>query len=167
VLPPVVDPTTATPVETYIENAEAMLLSAKRSLSSDTTRNGIVMTGEGTNVDPPVRGVVFDEDPTSPTYRYGPFGERPDFISSPLVLTTEDAIAAAAAELSKRKGAEEAVEWTQICDPSLDAGDVIKIRNTGTRLDKVVVLDRVSIPLNVSAPMTGVARTVRVLTEAE
>lgn len=167
VLPPVVDPTTATPVETYIENAEAMLLSAKRGLSSDTTRNGIVMTGEGTNVDPPVRGVVFDEDPASPTYRYGPFGERPDFISSPLVLTEADAITAAAAELSKRKGAEEAVEWTQICDPSLDAGDVIKIRNTGTRLDKVVVLDRVSIPLNVSAPMTGVARTVRVLTEAE
>lgn len=167
VLPPVVDPATATPVETYIEDSEAMLLSAKRGLSSDTTRNGIVMTGEGTNVDPPVRAVVFDEDPTSPTYRYGPFGERPEFISSPLVLTTADATTAAAAELTKRKGAEEAVEWTQICDPSLDAGDVIKIRNTGTRLDKVVVLDRVTIPLAVTGAMSGIARTVRVLTEAE
>jgi len=69
--------------------------------------------------------------------------------------------------LSKMKGAEENVEWQQICDPSLDAGDVIKIRNEGTRLAKVLVLDKVTIPLSPGGSMKATARTVRVLVEGE
>ena len=89
------------------------------------------------------------------------------FVSSPLVLTTADAVAVAGAELSKMKGAEENVEWSQICDPSLDAGDVIKIRNEGTRLAKVLVLDKVTIPLSPGGSMKATARTVRVLVDGE
>lgn len=167
VLASVNDPSSQTPLETYVEGEDAMVLDVSRRLSTDQTHNGVVVTGEGTNVEPPVRAVLFDEDPASPTYRYGAFGERPVFVSSPLVLTTADAIAVAGAELSKMKGAEENVEWSQICDPSLDAGDVIKIRNEGTRLAKVLVLDKVSIPLSPGGSMKAVARTVRVLVEGE
>lgn len=166
VLAAVPDPSEQTPVEVYEEGDEAMVLGVNRRLSTDQTFNGVVVTGEGSNVKPPVRAVVFDEDPASPTYRYGSFGERPTFISSPVVKTAADAQQAAAAALAKLKGAEENVDWTQICDPSLDAGDVVSVSNTGTRLERVMVLDKVVIPLRVSEPMQATARTVRVLTES-
>ena len=166
VLSAVPDPTEQTPVKVYVEGDDAMVLSVNRRLSTDQTFNGVVVTGEGTNVKPPVRAVAFDEDPASPTYRYGAFGERPTFISSPVVTSAGEAAQVAVAELAKLKGAEENVDWTQIADPSLDAGDVIEVENTGTRLSRVMVLDKVIIPLSSGQPMQATARTVRVLTES-
>lgn len=157
------DPSDATAVASYVEDAEAMLLGAQRRISTDQTFNGVVVTGEGTNVQPPVRSTLFDEDPASPTYRYGAFGDRPTFISSPLVTSAATAAVVAQAQLSKVKGAEENVDWSQICDPSLDVGDVIYVENTGTRLAKVMVLDKLSIPLKAEDSMKATARTVRVL----
>jgi hypothetical protein len=163
VLVAVSDPGEQSPVESYVEGAEAMVTEIQRRISTDDTYNGVVVTGEGSRVKPPVRATLFDEDNTSPTYRYGPFGDRPKFISTSLVTTASAAAVVAAAELSKLKGAEENVEWSQICDPSLDAGDVILVENTGTRLSKVVVIDKLQIPLGADQGMRAVARTVRVL----
>lgn len=166
VLSAVPDPSEQTPVEVYEEGVEAMVLGVQRRISTDNTFNGVVVTGEGTSVRPPVRAIAWDEDPASPTYRYGLFGERPTFISSPLVTDADSATAAANAELAKLKGAEENVDWTQIADPSLDAGDVIQISNTGTRLDKVLVIDKLTIPLTPQSSMKATARTVRVMGES-
>lgn len=166
ILAAVPDPSEQSPVEVYEEGDEAMVLGVNRRLSTDQTFNGVVVTGEGTNVRPPVRAVVFDEDPASPTYRYGEFGSRPTFISSPVVTSVTEATQVAVAELAKLKGAEENVDWTQICDPSLDAGDVVSVQNTGTRLERVMVLDKVMIPLRAQEAMQATARTVRVLTES-
>ena len=166
VLSAVPDPSEQTPVEVYVEGDEAMVLTVNRRLSTDQTFNGVVVTGEGTNIRPPVRAVAFDEDPASPTYRFGAFGERPTFISSPVVTTAAEAAQVAVSELAKLKGAEENVDWTQITDPSLDAGDVIEVQNTGTRLSRVMVLDKVIVPLTADQAMQATARTVRVLTES-
>lgn len=166
VLTAVPDPSEQSPVEVYTEGEEAMVLQVNRRLSTDQTFNGVVVTGEGTNVRPPVRAVAFDEDPSSPTYRYGAFGERPTFISSPVVTSAAEAGVVAVAELAKLKGAEENVDWSQIADPSLDAGDVIEVQNTGTRLSRVMVLDKVRVPLQASGAMQATARTVRVLQES-
>jgi hypothetical protein len=163
VLVPVPDPTEQSPVEVYAEDEEAMVLDVSRRLSTEQTFNGVVVTGEGSNVRPPVRAVVFDEDPSSPTYRFGLFGERPMFMSSPLVTSADEATVVAGAELAKIRGAEENVEWSQITDPSLDAGDVVQISNTGVRMDKVLVIDKLSIPLSVQGSMRATARTVRVV----
>lgn len=167
VLSPIADPTSVTPVESYEENQDAVLLNVARRLSTEQTFNGVVLTGEGTNVQPPVRAIAWDEDPASPTYRFGRFGERPEFLSSPLVVTGEDALVAATARLSQIKGAEENVEWEAITDPSLEAGDVVLIRNTGTRLDKVLVVDKLTVPLTASSGMKATARTVRSLVAGE
>lgn len=166
VLVPTPDPSEQSPVEVYEENEEAMVLDVSRRINTDQTFNGVVVSGEGTNVATPVRVVLFDEDPASPTYRYGSFGERPTFLSSPVVTTEAEGLRVATAQLAKVKGAEENVEWNQITDPSLDAGDVIQISNTGTRLDKIVVLDKITIPLAPTGTMKATARTVRVLQES-
>lgn len=162
-LEPTADPSEATPVESYVEGADAMLLGAQRRISTDQTFNGVVVSGEGTTVRPPVRATLFDEDPASPTYRFGAFGDRPVFLSSAVVTSASAAQIVAAAQLSKVKGAEENVDWTQVCDPSLDVGDVILVENTGTRLSKIMVLDKLQIPLGPTEPMRATARTVRVL----
>jgi hypothetical protein len=166
VLSAVSDPSEQTPVATYVEGDEAMVLSVQRRISSDETFNGVVVSGEGSNIKPPVRATLFDEDPASPTYRYGTFGDRPTFLSSSLLSSASAAAVVAAAELSKLKGAEENVDWSQIVDPSLDAGDVIQIVNTGSGLNKVLVLDKLTIPLKPSDAMRATARTVRVLSDA-
>jgi hypothetical protein len=162
-LEPTSDPSESTPVESYVEGDEAMLLGAQRRISTDQTFNGVVVSGEGTSVRPPVRATLFDEDPASPTYRYGAFGDRPVFVSSAVVTSASAAQIVAAAQLSKVKGAEENVDWSQVCDASLDVGDVILVENTGTRLRKVMVLDKLQIPLGAAEPMRATARTVRVL----
>lgn len=162
VLRPVQDPSEATPVETYLENEEAVVLQVKRRVSSDATFNGVVVTAEGSKTKPPLRVAAFDEDQASPTYRYGPFGDRPTFVSSQAITSVAMAATVAVAQLAKVKGAEENVDWGQICDPSLDAEDVIMLENTGTRLSKVMMIDKVVIPLHPKDPMTATARTVRV-----
>lgn len=162
VLRQVQDPTTVSPAETYLEDEEAMILQVKRRLSTDTTFNGVVVTAEGSKTKPPLRVAAFDEDPASPTYRYGPFGDRPTFVSSQAITSVAMAGAVAVAQLAKVRGAEENVDWGQICDPSLDAEDVILLENTGTRLSKVMMIDKVTIPLHPKDPMSATARTVRV-----
>jgi hypothetical protein len=153
----------ATPDAVYLENEEAMVLTLSRQLSVDKTYNGVIANGEGSGASATFRGEAWDEDPDSPTYRYGPFGEVPRFYSSPLLTSDDMAQAAAESILAKALGAEEAVDWTQIVDPSLDVGDVVQVVNADTKVDRLMVLDRLTIPLAPTATMSAVARTVRSL----
>lgn len=162
-LDPAEDYETATPDATYLENSEAMILTISRRLSNSQTYNGVIVTAEGSDIADTYRAEAWDDDPTSPTYRYGSFGQAPLFYSSSLITSQEQAQAAAETRLSKIKGATEGVEWTQIVDPSLDAGDVIEVQNTGTKVSRLMVIDRISIPLDPSQAMSATARTVRTL----
>ena len=162
-LAPVEDYDTATPDVSYLEDEEAMILDLSRSLTIETTYNGVIATGEGSESSATFRGEVWDDDPESPTYRYGAFGEVPMFYASPLLTSDEQATKAATTILAKKKGAQESVSWTQIVDPSLDVGDAIRVVNKATKVDRLMVLDRLSIPLAPAAAMSAVARTVRSL----
>jgi hypothetical protein len=162
-LDPVQDFETATPDASYVEDAEAMILDLTRKLTNETTYNGVIATGEGSEASATFRGEVWDDDPESPTYRYGLFGEVPTFYSSPLLTSDEQATKAATTILARKRGTQEAVSWSQIVDPSLDVGDVIRVVNAATKVDRVMVLDRLSIPLSPNQAMSAVARTVRSL----
>lgn len=162
-LEPVEDYETSTPDETYLEDEEAMVLDLVRSLTNETTYNGVIATGEGSESSATFRGEVWDDDPESPTYRYGPFGEVPMFYSSPLLTSNQQATKAASTILAQKKGTQEAVSWTQVVDPSLDVGDVIRVVNEATKVDRLMVLDRLSVPLDPAAAMSAVARTIRSL----
>ena len=162
-LDPVQDYETATPDLAYLEDEEAMVLDLARSLTNETTYNGVIATGEGSEASATFRAEVWDDDPESPTYRYGPFGEVPTFFSSPLLTSDEQAAKAATTILANKRGTQEAVSWSQIVDPSLDVGDVIRVVNAATKVDRLMVLDRLSIPLSPAAAMSATARTVRSL----
>lgn len=161
VLSEVPDYENATPDATYIENEEAVVLTVSRAISVDTTFNGVIATGEGAELTDTFRGEAWDEDETSPTYRFGPFGQVPRFFSSPLITSAEQAQAAAQALLSRGRGAVESIAWTQVCDPSLDVGDVVALTNAATKVNTVLVLDRLTIPLEATRPMQAVARSIQ------
>jgi hypothetical protein len=160
---PVRDYETATPDAIYQENEEAMILTLSRSLTNETTYNGVIAAGESSEASVTYRGEAWDEDIDSPTYRYGPFGEVPLFYASPLLTSDDMARQAAESILAKKKGTTEAVEWSQIVDPSLDVGDVVAVTNARSKVDRLMVLDRLIIPLAPAAAMTAVARTIRSL----
>ena len=160
---PVRDYDEATPDAVYLENDEAMVLSLTRRLTSERTYNGVIAQGEGSESSATFRGAAWDEDPDSPTYRYGKFGEVPMFYSSPLLRSDNMALKAAESILEKKKGVVETVDWTQIVDPSLDVGDVVQVVNADAKVDRLMVLDRLTIPLAAAGTMQAVARTIRSL----
>lgn len=141
------------------------LLSVSRSDSTTETYNGVVYIVESSWLLVPYRVEVWDEDPASPTYRYGAFGEVPKVVSQSAITDTEAAQAAAAALLSQGLGAAQSVTWESIVDPALDVNDVVQVTNVGTKTDRVMIVDQLTIPLVASASMSATARTVRVVAQ--
>lgn len=160
VLEPVQDVAVAASVEIYAENEEAMVLNTNRSLSSDGVYNAVVVTGESSENDTPFRATAFDDNPASPTYVYGPFGLVPTFRSSSLINSQASADSYALAVLNDIRGTDESLQWTQIVDPSLDAGDVVSIINPSAKISRAIILDRLTIPLSPEGTMSAQGRTI-------
>lgn len=149
-------------VATYAENSDATITQIDRKLSSMNTYNGVCFTSESSRTDP-IRVEVWDEDPLSPTYRYGKFGQRVLFFSSPVIVTTNAAVAAATSVLNRYLGAQEEVNWEALVNPAHDANDVIYISNVGAKINRVIIIDSLDIPLESSGSMSARARTVRIV----
>jgi hypothetical protein len=162
VLQPAIAYTEMEPQETYLEDSEAMVLSVARGLTSERSYNGAVVTGESSNGRNVYRGEAWDNNPSSPTFRFSAYGQYPQFYSSSAIKSNDQAQAAAAKLVSLSKGLVESFEWVQIVDPSLDAGDYVRVRNTLANVDRAFVIDRLTLPLGPSQPMSCVARTIRI-----
>ena len=98
------DVTIDDPVEVYEDGSEAVLTSVSRTFDSGRSYNGVIVTSQGSQVDAPFRAIVWDENPNSPTYRFGAFGEVPFFYTSSLITTPDQAAVTAAALLRKATG---------------------------------------------------------------
>lgn len=154
-------------VATFVEAENQTLTSLTRTISSKETYNGVIYVVEGSNVDTPIRIEAWDEDTTSPTYRYGPFGEAPTFIKTNVITSEADAIKAATLLLNTYIGAQEAINWSALVDPTLDVNDVIYIKSSGAKVDRLVIIDSLTIPLAPQDELSGVARVVRVVNADE
>ena len=150
-------------VASYVEGENNTITSISRNISSKETFNGVIYILEGSDVPTPIRVEAWDEDTTSPTYRFGVFGEAPTFVTSNLLQTSDEALKAAYSLLNRFIGAQESIGWNALVDPSLDANDVVYIRNTGAKVDRVVIIDSLEIPLAPEDAMTADARVVRVV----
>jgi hypothetical protein len=157
---PIPDPDVNINVQTYTDTVDSVLTQLQRTLSSQDTYNGVIYTGEGTNLSIGVIGTAWDDNPSSPTYRYS-YGEVPLFKSSPTILTTNEAQQAAEAELKKVIGASEKISWDQIVNPAHDVYDIVKIVRSKSGVDKNLVIDAISIPLDPKSTMNAVGRTRR------
>jgi hypothetical protein len=154
------DPDTGVVDIGYLDNEEAVVTTLSRELGTDDSFNGVIFTGEGTNLTIGVLGVAWDDNPNSPTYR-NTYGEVPMFKSSATVLTVEEAETAAVAELRKVIGAAEKIEWSQLVNPAQDVYDLVKLVRAPSKVDATLVLDSVTIPLGADQTMSAVARSRR------
>jgi hypothetical protein len=124
--------------------------------------NGVIATGEGSELAAPVRGEAWDDNPLSPTYRYGPFGQAPYFYSSSLMTTVDQCEEAAAKILAGLLGRVEDLSWASAVHPGLAPYDVVGIEEADGSITSYV-LDAVSIPLDLGGPMIATAREVKVV----
>lgn len=154
-------------VASYNEDDTTTVTSLSRRVSSKDTFNGVIYTIEGTEVETPIRVEVWDEDTTSPTYRYGVFGEAPTFITTSILATEDEAITAAKLLLNRYIGAQEQISWNGLVDPTLDANDVVYIKANGAKVDRIVIIDSLDIPLSPEETLNADARVVRVVSANE
>lgn len=141
--------------------AGSVVLSATREIDGDTAYNGVIASGESSSLAAPVSGESWDEEPSSPTYRYGPFGEAPRFLVSPFITTTDQAQSAAESMLAQVTGSAESVTWTQIVNPALDVDDVVDLTVDEVSLVARLVIDSLEIPLTADGAMSATARVRR------
>lgn len=153
----------ATVSDSYTEGEDGVIVSLEREDSTEDTVNGIVYITESSWALTPFRIEVWDEDPNSPTYRYGNFGQVPKIVSQSAVTDQSQAVTAATALLARELGRSQAVSWEQIPDPALDAFDVLSVTNTGAKVSRTLIVDKISLPLESSAMMRVTARTVKVV----
>ena len=143
---PVVELTQAPIAWTYEPGEASLLLNAEREFDDEHTYSGVTVRLEHPD-EPPLEVTVWDEDPNSPTYHLGEFGEVPYGFSSPLLNDVDDATAAATAILARVRGFMEHVAIDTAGHPGHEAGDVLRIRHPRTRLDGLYVLSRARVPI--------------------
>lgn len=133
---------------TYIEGPGCTMLDLDRVLSDEPGFNGVVVTGESPGDElPPVRAVVWDNEPTSPTYHLGPYGEVPTFITDQVVKTVAEATAVASAALNAQLGYTSTLSITASTNPALEVGDVVQVERERSHVTGLYVVDAFNVPL--------------------
>lgn len=145
-----------------VEGEGGVLLDASRRWSRQSTFNRVIATGENTGEGAPARGIATDDNASSPTYYYGPFGRVPRFYASPFLTTDAQAEDAAAAILARELGTTQQVSFGAIVNPALEPGDVARITRARSGIDEDHVIDALTIPLSAGGVMTGSTRAVQV-----
>lgn len=159
--PPVAQVGDRAPDQQLVDGENGLLVTANSTWSREGTYNRVIATGESTS-ETPVRGIAADENPLSPTYVYGPFGDVVRFYSSPFITTTGQAQAAAESMLSQQLGTTKQVDFGTIVNPALEPNDIVRITNTATGIDEDHVIDQLTIGLTADSLMTGKTRAVTV-----
>lgn len=163
VLRPEPDPTVDPVVAEYEEGPKSTLLHVSRGISRENVYNHVVAYGgQNSDADTPVRVDAYDNNPSSPTYYLGPFGDVPFFFRSTFVLTTAQAQAVADAQLRKLLGTPETIQFISIVNPAHEVGDSVRVRRDRVGVNAVHVLDKLNIPLKFNVSMNASARERRV-----
>lgn len=160
-LRPEPDPEIDVAVWQFDDDAAPTITSLVRRVTDENTYNKIVVTGEGTSNEVPVRAVAIDDDPASPTYFLGPYGTVTLRVTTPMVTTAEQAQDAADALLRRFKGATEAVEIEVVPMPALEPGDVVTVVRGRSKVEGRFLIDALRIPLGAEDTMRIVGRRQR------
>lgn len=145
---------------TYAEGSNATILSTNKRLSNSGAFNYYIFTGEAssTNVGP-VRGDAYDDNPMSATYYKGPYGLRPaPVVSSKLVTSSAQAVAAAVGALQSSIGFAERVHFNAVVNAAHEVGDVVQITRLASKINNKYVLDQLSVPLTHNRALDAVTR---------
>lgn len=137
---------------TFIEGQGCTMLDLSREYSDEPGFNGYVVTGEsvGDNL-PPVRGEAWDDNPTSPTYRKGPYGEVPGFHTDNLAKTADQCKTIAKSLLADVLGFSSKLALTAWVNPSYEADDIVEVKRAKSAVDGIYSVDAFNVPLRANA----------------
>lgn len=139
---------------TYEEGEVSALLSMNKRYTDEEAFNHYIVTGEATSNVAPVRGEAFDDNPASPTYYRGKYGDVPaPIVTSSLVTTSEQASEAASALLRNNLGQAERLHFNALVNSAHEVGDVVHVRRAKSKVNDRYVLDRITIPLTFQRAM--------------
>lgn len=116
-----------TPITLVYGPGSYPLWGLKRSQAAADTPNGVLVTGTHSSLPSPVHGEAWVTDPNSPIRRDGPYGERPVYVSSASVSTTDQANAAARSKLAELLGSADTISFSTVPNARADAGDVFSV----------------------------------------
>jgi hypothetical protein len=132
----------------YVEGRGCTMTNISSKFTDEPGHNGIVLTGETVGDETaPVRAVVWDTEPTSPTYHLGPYGEVPDFVTDPNVKTTGEAENAARSLLQGRLGFSDQLTIVAWPNPAVNAGDVVQVERERSGATGLYAVDVITTPL--------------------
>lgn len=130
-----------------VEGEDCPMTSLSRQFSDEPGFNGVIVIGESPGDDlPPVRKEVWDEEPTSPTYRYGPYGEVPYVHTDQNVKTAEEALIVGQQLLAQMLGATATITVTSMVNPTLEVGSVVSVKRARSHVDGVYTAEAFDIP---------------------
>lgn len=162
IAPPVDIDALPSPHFTYIEGDKCTMLDLERVFTDEPGYNGVVVTGESPGDElPPVRAVVWDEEPSSATYHLGPYGEVPMFITDQVVKTVADAQAMASALLASQLGFSSQLNVSAVVNPAAECGDVIEVTRARSRVTGLYAIDSFNVPLAASGVQSITVRQKR------
>ena len=155
IAPPVDINALPSPDFTYVEGQGTTLLGASKRFSDEPGYNGVVLTGESPGDElPPVRAVAWDDDPTSPTYHLGPYGEVPQAVTDQNIKTAEDAQSTADRLVRNVLGFSYQLSVSAWCNPALEAGNVVQVERAKSKITGLFTADAFNIPLAASGTQT-------------
>jgi hypothetical protein len=94
----------------------------------DGVYNAVSVTGGSTDHSaPPVYGLAFDNDPASPTYFYGDFGQKPRFYSSQYIYDNSQAVSVGNTMLAEALAINSSLSFDSLAVCFLEAGDVVAV----------------------------------------
>lgn len=143
----------------YIDGHGSSLLDLEVIFTDDPGYNGVVLTSDAPGDDaPPIRSVVWDEEPTSPTYHQGAYGEVPFFVTDNTITTQDQADAACAALLATLLGYASQLAITTAVNPALCSGSVIQVHRPRTGVMDTFLVDGGTTPMLANETMNLVLR---------
>ena len=163
VLRAVPDPDATIPVATYQEGLQTSLAYVMKNWSDEGVFSHVIVTGEATDNSTPVRAEWIDTDPTSPTYAYGPFGDVPIFLVSPLIKSQVQAQAVADNRGKKITGAAEQVFIDILVNPALQERDGIRVVRTKSKVNATYITESMTIPMSYAQLMPITCRRRRLV----
>jgi hypothetical protein len=152
-----VDNTLAKPVAVYSKDSQLILEQPDRQVSKTDVFNGVIVRGSASWLLFPVTGEVWDDDPSSPTWRLGAFGEKPKIIENNVVGSSGSAATIAATEFKKIKGVWEDLTFKIYPDPRFEIDDCIRIDDSVLQVQQKADIAAITMPL-ISGDMTAVVR---------
>lgn len=162
VLRPVPVPTGA-PIFEVAEGPGGILVAATKEWSNEGAFNAVIATGEASGGATYI-GVAIDNDPGSPSYFYGSFGQAPRGYSSPFITSDAMAVSAATGILANEVGTTEAVDADAVPNPAIEPSDIfVARRDRLLGADQTHIVSRLTFPIDVTARLSIGTRSRRLV----